>query len=45
MGGSEVGKDNKNRDGMRLAAVGLDFIDPFENTPRSFKALPSFAQA
>lgn len=44
-GDPKYGKDNKNREGMKLAAVGLDFVDPFTNEPRSFSTLPSFSQA
>ena len=45
LGDPKYGKDNKNRDGMKLAAVGLEFIDPWERDTRSIKSLASFAQS
>lgn len=41
-GDPQYGISNKNREGMKLAAVGIDFIDPWGKKSRSFKALASF---
>lgn len=44
-GDPKYGEHNKNRDGMKLAATGLDFIDPWKRCQRSFSELASFAVA
>lgn len=41
-GDPKYGKDNKNREGMKLAAIGLDFFDPWDKAARSIKVLASF---
>ena len=43
-GDPKYGKDNKNREGMKLAATGLDFLDPWKHCQRSFNKLASFAE-
>ncbi len=42
-GDPKYGVGNKNREGMKLAAVGLAFDDPFDGTPRRFETRASFA--
>ncbi len=41
-GDPKYGSNNKNRDGMKLAAVGLSFTDPFDGGPRRFETVASF---
>jgi tRNA pseudouridine32 synthase/23S rRNA pseudouridine746 synthase len=41
-GDPKYGKGNKNRDGMKLASVGLSFPDPFEKVSRDFHHQASF---
>lgn len=42
MGDPRYGSGNKNRDGLRLAAVSLAFTDPFTRIPRSFIVEPDW---
>lgn len=42
-GDPKYGKGNKNREGMKLAAVGLEFFDPWDKGPRHFHYKASFA--
>ncbi|MFP5457901.1 MAG: RluA family pseudouridine synthase [Bacteriovoracia bacterium] len=42
-GDPKYGKGNKNREGMKLAAIGLEFFDPWDHGPRHFHYKPSFS--
>ncbi len=44
-GDPKYGKNNKNREGMKLAATGLCFQDPWESVEKTFRAPASFAPA
>ena len=43
LGDPKYGRGNKNRDGMKLAAVGLVFMDPIEKVQREWSYEPEWA--
>lgn len=44
-GDPKYGTGNKNRDGLRLAAVGLSFQDPFDGREKKFSYEPAFQRS